>query len=158
VFTTQIDTGYLIGLIVTGVIMLVFWGVGLYLWLSNSSGGWLESWVGGLVVWLGGWALCVLGFVIFAWPPLPGQYNQYRPVSGRVASTSSRFVASGVENGGTNQRILVTFAGGMQVACDDTRCSDLKPGDPLTLLCERDFQWNALEGWNCNWGAARLNR
>lgn len=83
--------------------------------------------------------------------PFQAQYLQYRPVSGTVRSVTSRFLSGG--NNSVSQRFAVTMSGGQIYGCDDTRCSTLKPGDRVTILCERQWQWVGVPGWTCNWGA-----
>lgn len=168
-FHTQTDTGYLVGVIFTIVFMALFWAAGLILWLSKYTGRWASSWAEGLVVWLGGWALCLAGFAIFAFPPLPGAYNEYQPVTGHVQAVSSRFIAGSTQGSGSTQKFAVqlkTTAPGPDgpagitatYGCNDTRCAVLKRGQPVTLLCEKTFQFNSAEGWDCNFGAYGLNR
>ena len=70
-----------------------------------------------------------------------------------VASISSRLIASDTQNGGSTQKFVLTFTGGQALGCNDTRCSAVKVGDKVTLMCERTYQWNAPSpGWDCNWG------
>ena len=162
-FTTQIDTSYLIGVIVMALLVLgsVFALPPFLRWLSKTDavGGanvMPRKWAYGIGI---GLAVVMLGFfTAVAFPPFPGQYNQYTPISGTVKQLSSRFLASDTEGGGSNQRFLVTFTNGVHVGCDDTRCSVLKQGDEVTLLCEKVFQTNAIEGWACNFGRFGLNK
>ena len=161
-FTTQIDTSYLVGLIVMGVLVVgtIFGLPPLLRWFSVwgdiSSKPMPRKWAYGISSVLA--AIMLLIFVVAAWPVLPGEYNSFTPFSGIVKETSSRFLASDTQGGGSNQRFLVEFTNGQHVGCDDTRCSGLKSGDPVTLLCEKVFQWNATEGWACNFGKYGLNK
>lgn len=87
-----------------------------------------------------------------AWP-FDGQYHRYQPISGQVASISSRLIASGTNGGGSTQKFVFTFTDGNAIGCNDTRCSAVAVGDHVTLMCERVYQWNAPnQGWDCNWG------
>lgn len=162
-FTTQIDTSYVIGLVVMAILVLgsVFALPPFLRYLSKTEtiGGqepmsrkWAYG-IGGILA-----AVMLIIFVFAAWPVLPGQYNSYTPFSGTVKENTSRFIASDTQGGGTNQRFLITLTNGQHLGCDDTRCSGLKEGDDVTLLCEKVFQWNATEGWACNFGKYGLNK
>lgn len=89
-------------------------------------------------------------FVPITWPPFAAQYHRYVPKSGTVAAVTSRFLGDG--SGGTQQKFAVRFTTGQVVGCEDTRCSQVREGDRLTLMCERAWQWAGVPGWDCNWG------
>lgn len=117
--------------------------------------GWaMESWLTGLLTGFAGLAIVgvITGFMMWPWQM---RYHEYTPVSGIVQQSSSRFINDG--QGNISQRIAVKISGQIY-GCDDTRCTELKPGDPVTLLCKPEYQWNATPGWACNWGAGRLNK
>jgi uncharacterized SAM-binding protein YcdF (DUF218 family) len=101
-------------------------------------------------------ALIVGGIGTWTAFPFSGQYHRYVPESGVVTAVGSRFLASDTNGGGSTQKFVVTFTDGRSYGCLDTRCANVTKGDHLTLLCEREFQFNAPnEGWNCNWGIDR---
>jgi hypothetical protein len=161
VYGTQVDTSYLIG----NIVMLVLLGLSLFVlppairWVTASedvagsqmSRKWAYG-IGGAVA-----LVMALIFVFATWPFWPGQYNSYKPFSGVVRQTGSRFIASDTQGGGSNQRFMLQLTSGVVVGCDDTRCSALHPGDKVTVLCERSWQWNANAGWVCNFGKYGLN-
>jgi hypothetical protein len=103
-----------------------------------------------------GWGVAILfgsvgTFVAF---PFAGAYHRYVPISGSVTQTvNSRFLSDG---SGTTQNYLVTV-NGQNYRCDDTRCSQLRKGDKVTLMCTKSFQFNATSGYVCNWGKLGLN-
>lgn len=87
-----------------------------------------------------------------AWP-FSGQYHRYQPLGGTVTSIGSRLIASDTQGGGSTQKFVLTFSNGEALGCNDTRCSAVRVGDKVTLMCERAYQWNAPSpGWDCNWG------
>lgn len=113
-----------------------------------------KHWYNAILAGVG--CLLVLGAItLWAMWPLKMTYHEYRPVSGIVQSTSSRFLSDG--QGNVNQRIAVVI-GGQVYGCDDTRCSLLKKGDPVTLLCKSEYEQNGTPGDVCNFGANSLNR
>lgn len=106
--------------------------------------GWLLTIAGGLV------AVVVVAISAFAFFPYKASYHRWEPKSGLVTAIGNRFIGDG--NGGTNQRFVVTLSGSpQQYACDDTRCSLLKVGDPLTLSCKKAYQYASEPGFDCNW-------
>lgn len=154
----QIDTSYVVGLIIIGVFCLIGSLCGIAWWLFDPfehGRGW--SFAEGGLIGGGSWVLFLGLFTLMAFPPLPGQYNTYVPKSGIVAKVGTRFIASDTSGGGSTEKFAVQLTNGQVYGCNDTRCSVLKPGQPVTLLCERVFQWNSSEGWDCNFGAYRLN-
>lgn len=142
------------------------WEIGMYVLVIVTAGA-LAASVGGLIVALvtradaglgtmlvGACAALVAGIilVIVAWP-FSGQYHRYQPLGGTVAKVGSRLIASGTSGGGSTQKFVLTFKGGLSLGCNDTRCSNVDVGDQVTLMCERAYQLNAPSpGWDCNWG------
>jgi hypothetical protein len=99
----------------------------------------------------GCWVLAagfLIGTAIGMWP-YSSEYHVWRTTTGTVKTMDSRMVSAG--DNGMEQRFVVTFADGRQRACDDTRCTTVKPGDVLTLKCKRHYQWGGTPGWDCNW-------
>lgn len=101
------------------------------------------SYVGALAMLLIG-ALC--------WYPFtPARdFHAWNKVTGTVGSISNRFLGDG--NGSMSQRIVVRFAGSHGLyGCDDSRCTSLKAGDRVALLCKREWQFRGQSGWECKW-------
>jgi hypothetical protein len=149
--TQQWDTGYLIGMIITIVItagaFLTVVGAGVTTLNTRGYRGVPTMIFAAIVVILAG------GIGTWISWPWSGQYHRYQPLGGTVASVSSRLIASGTQGGGSTQKFVLTFASGLALGCNDTRCSAVKAGDKVTLMCERAYQWNAPSpGWDCNWG------
>ena len=92
--------------------------------------------------------------VLVVWFPFSSSYNRYTPISGTVQSVSSRFLSDGSNS--VNQRFAVQI-NGHTYGCDDTRCSLIRQGSEVTLLCEKEFQFNGTPGYACNWGKWGLN-
>lgn len=158
VLTQQWDLGYEIGMVITVILTAAA--------LLSSVGGLVTALitkgnrgVGNMLVSFIVFLVAGLIGTIVAWP-FSGQYHRYQPLGGTVASISSRLIASGTQNGGSTQKFVLTFAGGTSadgsrpaLGCNDTRCSAVKVGDKVMLMCERSYQWNApTQGWDCNWG------
>lgn len=92
--------------------------------------------------------LAVLALVViplFGYWPYKGDYHRLQPISGVVASVDSRFLAA-------SQYVVVTYREGETVRCDDSRCATVKVGDQLRLLCTKEFEYGAVNGWGCRWG------
>lgn len=162
-FHTQTDTSYLIGLIIMAIVTGLFLAGGLIWWGWDGAGTMKHprrglSFLQGAGFTLAGWIVCWGLFAWAAWPPLPGAYNSYQPVTGTVKQVSSRFIAGEASGSGSTQKFAVQLTSGQTYGCNDTRCSVLKPGQDVTLLCEKVFQFNAAEGWDCNFGKYGLNK
>lgn len=147
------DPGWLVGMVaLTGLLALaVLIGTAGLVWEWRSrysdGGGVATAIVCGIAAAI---LLIIFAFVSFPWK---AQYHRFVPVTGTVtAPVTSRFLAG--DNGGSNQKFLVTI-GGRQYGCNDTRCAGLAKGDRVTLMCERAWQWAGTPGWDCNWGALR---
>lgn len=146
--TPELDTSLLIG----SIILIILGMAGA---VAVAVVGYAMSWnvwgyLAGLVVNAFVWAL----MLVLIWFPFKYPYNHYVPVSGTVTATGSRFIGDG--RGGTSQRFLVGI-NGQAYGCDDTRCSQLVKGMQVTLMCEKDFQFNGTSGFVCNWGKLGLN-
>ena len=94
-------------------------------------------------------AVIVLIIVGFAFWPYQWDYHSWQKTSGTIQSISKRLVSTGDK--GMEERFVVQFTDGRQRACDDSRCSLLKPGMVLTLRCKRAYQWGATPGYDCNY-------
>jgi hypothetical protein len=149
----QWTLGVLIGLPILGIVtvIVILGGIGLTLfWFSE------EGWFGGLLA-LGAtllvWAL-VTGISLFCYWPLKAEYHQYRPVSGVVATTNSRLIASDTSGGGSNQKFVFTLVGTpQQYGVNDTRAAATRPGDTVHLRCVRSYEYGSNNaGYDCKWG------
>ena len=154
-FAAQLDTSVYIGTIV----MLVIGFIGLvisvlcYVYFSeeDSRAGGIAAGIIALVIT----AIITGGGLVLVWFPFGYSYNHYVPISGKVQSATSRFISSG-SNSGTDQVFLVVI-NGKPYKVNDTRAAQLKPGMDVTLLCEKEFQFNGTPGYDCNWGKLGLN-
>lgn len=157
---TQWNTGYEIGfffvlIIGAGCLLTILIGVGAEIAFRNRSGGpdglgWITA---GIATVIG---LIVGGIAAFVFFPYQSVYFKYQPISGTITQqVSSRFINEGSQ-GGTTQNFLV-YINGNPYRCDDTRCSGLQKGMKVTLMCEKQYQFNATAGWSCNWGKLGLN-
>ena len=92
--------------------------------------------------------LALLGLVIgsaFGYWPYRGDYHRLQPATGTVATIDTRFLAA-------SQYVVITYDTGLIVRCDDSRCATVKVGDRLRLLCTKEFEYGAVNGWGCKWG------
>jgi hypothetical protein len=147
--TAQLDTGVLVGSIVTIVLAVI----GL---IATGLFAVARYWWGALACAAITFAVAGAAF-FFTWFPFGYDYNHYVPKSGTVTAISTRLISDG--NGGMNQRVAV-WLNGHPYACDDTRCAPpaLHKGMEITLVCEKEFQFNAPSpGYGCNWGKFGLN-
>lgn len=144
----QLDTSVLIGIIIAIIIGVV----GLI--ASAGVGFYFRSWSSAIVSGVAT-ALCVVLTLFLVLFPFGYAYNHYVPVSGTVSHINSRFIGDG--QGGTTQ-FFVVWIGNSPYKCDDSRCGGLHSGSQVTLLCEKEFQFNApTQGFVCNWGKLGLN-
>lgn len=150
---TQLDVGWEIAIWIGGLgLAAVFLGIIAFIigMMSDSDSNLPVA--GFMTAICGGIAALICGIITF--PPFSMQYHEYKPVSGIVQSVTSRFLSDGSNS--TSQRFAVVI-GGKIYGCDDTRCSTLRRGSTVTLLCEEEFQLNATPGEVCNWGKEGLN-
>lgn len=94
-------------------------------------------------------ALCAGALTAGLMYPWQGEYHHWREVNGSVASISKRLVSSGESS--MQERFVLHLADGRVRSCDDSRCSGLKVGDPVTLKCKKHWQFAGTDGWDCNW-------
>ena len=78
--------------------------------------------------------------------PYHMEYHEIRNVQGTVTQVSNRFLAG--DNGGTNQKFVVTI-NGKQYGCNDTRCSLVHVGSWLQLGCQRVWEFGSKDGYDC---------
>lgn len=98
-------------------------------------------------------AAVVLVITAIAFWPYGWQYHSWQKTTGTVQTISKRLVSSGDKS--MEERFVVEFSDGRQRACDDSRCSLLRPGMMLVLRCKRAYQWGATPGYDCNYVDAR---
>ena len=96
-----------------------------------------------------GLAIAVIVFMTAYWP-FDSSYHKWYTVAGVVKSIDSR-QAEG--DSASFTRMVITYAGGEQYGCDDTRCAAVRPGDLLTLRCKREWQYEGTPGYLCNFVA-----
>lgn len=152
--TAQWDTAYMVTTLILGSIMAlcliaIIGGLAWEAFRDYTDGGGFGVGIVAAVVFI--IALVIMMVNLF---PYSDKYHRYVPVSGTVERVSSRFLSDGQ---GTNQKFAVVI-NGQTYGCNDTRCSLLKPGSEITLMCEPQYQWNATAGYDCNWGKDGLNR
>jgi|SRR6478736_2436812 len=88
--------------------------------------------------------ILVIASAIGYWP-YDGDYHRLQPVTGTVAAVDSRFLAA-------SQYVVITYKEGATVRCDDSRCATVRVGDNLRLLCTKEYEYGAVNGWGCRWG------
>jgi hypothetical protein len=138
--------GILIGLPLSILIVVILIGIGIAMFFADE---------------LGGSFLCMFCAVLviaatacLMWP-YAGEYHQWRETRGTVEVIDSRLVGA---NKSTTERFVVTFTDGRQRSCDDTRCSAVREGDELTLMCKRAWQWAGEHGYDCNFVSVKAVR
>lgn len=138
----MIDLGWLIGNIIIIVASIIVLGIAVALIRNDEPAAALGTFAG--VVFIGG------GLLLFNNFPFDMEYHSYRPVSGVVDSTNSRFMTNG--SSGTSQKFAIRFQGSDQIyGCNDTRCSLAEKGDKLALKCERIWQYASVGGYDCRY-------
>lgn len=81
--------------------------------------------------------------------PLKAEYLQWRPVDGTVQSIDKRLIGG---DGGMSERYVVSIDGyDVPYSIDDTRAATLREGDDVSLMCTREWQWAAVDGYACRW-------
>lgn len=121
--------------------------VGSILWAMFGDSDWSPiAWFIAIV------AALALGFGLVAYYPFSSDFHKYYPVTGTVQTVDSRLIGNG--DSGVSQRFVVVLKeSGQPFAVDDTRATLLKPGDPVSLRCKREFEFNSVPGWGCKWNA-----
>lgn len=146
--------GIIIGLPILAVALIVLTvAFFAFRWWANNG----DSYNRGLAVGLkwGTLPVSVLVLILgaFAFWPFKWEYHSWQPTAGTVQTVSKRLVSTGDKQ--MEERFVVAFTDGRQRACDDSRCSLLRPGMTLTLRCKRAYQWGATPGYDCNYVDAR---
>lgn len=136
--------GFIIVLIIALVVIFGSW----LAYQEDDDKFWIGSAVFGVLVGIFASVIYITSMWPFSW-----EYHEWRAVSGTVDQVSSRTMSD--DNGNMVQRFVVRYGNGDERACDDTRCSLLKPGDQLSLTCKREWQWVGEHGWSCNYVSSK---
>ena len=80
--------------------------------------------------------------------PFKAEYLQWRPVTGVVEQADSRFNSRGE---GVSEVYVLTIDG-QPYRVDDNRAITVDEGDTVSLMCTREWQWAASDGYSCRWG------
>lgn len=100
--------------------------------------GWFSLIVG--VIWL---AIAAVAYI-----PYGKDYHYWTPVTGEVEEVDSRLLSDGE---GMSERYVFTIDG-QPYGVDDTRAATVDEGDRVALMCKKEWQWQAADGWGCRWG------
>lgn len=150
----MVSLGILIGLPILSVLLaaLVFIFIGTRHWAKTADD--IDRPLAVGLKWGTAAAVVVTLFVaaLALWP-FDWQYHSWQKTTGTIQTMSKRLVSTGDKS--MEERFVVQFTDGRQRACDDSRCSLLKPGMMLTLRCKRAYQWGATPGYDCNYVEAR---
>lgn len=151
----MISIGWLIGTIISAILILASAIVGLLSWMTPRETVGRNNYSEPDNDLL--WATRIISTVVLlatvgvyfgtTWPTFDMQYHTYKPVSGTVTAIGTRLLGS---DKSTNQEFVVTI-NGQDYRCDDTRCALTKVGDTLSLRCIRDWQYAGTSGWDCNY-------
>lgn len=137
----MISMGFIISLIFFVIISLVMLVITLVCALNDDK----DIAIGVTAVW---WFF-VLPIALFGFFPYDMQYHSYRPVDGKVVKMDKRLMG-GSDN--LAEKYAVQLEGSPQIyGCEDTRCSVLKPGDTLSLMCIREWEYAGVDGYNCKY-------
>lgn len=103
------------------------------------------------------WALSysAVSFIIAAlfffggtWPLDMSYHHQYR-VTGTITHIASRLKEHG---SGMSQRYVFSIKGlPSGYGVDDTRAALKKVGDHVDLMCQKEYVYNSISGYSCNW-------
>lgn len=88
------------------------------------------------------------GLTALSLVPYDAEYWQWRPVDGVVQSVDSRLLKDGE---GMSERYVLTI-NGTPYGVDDTRAATVAAGDKVRLMCTKEWQWAADDGYACRWG------
>lgn len=93
-------------------------------------------------------ALLIMGIGVAAYYPFGSEWHSNYRVTGTVQETNKRLIADGDS---MSERYVLNIDG-KPFGVDDTRASLVKPGDKVTLICNKEWQYAAEAGWACRWG------
>lgn len=146
------ETKWSLGVLIGGPISLIIIGalVWIVIWGLRDKQPTDYGWTRGKFAWFWGSILLAITLIVvaLAYFPYKAEYHQWRPVNGTVVNVSSRILGS---DGDINQRFVVQFTNGELRSCDDTRCSLIKKGDKLFLMCKKSWQFSGESGYDCNY-------
>ena len=80
--------------------------------------------------------------------PFKAEYLQWRPVAGIAEAVDSRFNS---HSSGVSETFVITIDG-QPYRVDDNRAITVNEGDHVSLMCTREWQWAANDGYSCRWG------
>ena len=102
-----------------------------------------------VAIWSACWVI-IIGLMLIGQYPFSANFHKWYGVEGTVSETSSRLLTD--SDGNVSQKIVIRFAESNTLyGCNDTRCALAHKGDHIRLLCSRDFEFNAVPGWNCKY-------
>jgi heme/copper-type cytochrome/quinol oxidase subunit 4 len=119
-----------------------------YQWWKRERGGADSGFLIGVSICAAIAAFCLVVGTMWGMYPFKTEYHKWIITKGTVENVDSRFLADG--QGGTTERFVVTFDDGRLRSCDDSRCSQVKPGGTLVLACKRAWQYSGTDGYDCN--------
>ena len=93
-------------------------------------------------------AVAAIGITAGSNIPFKAEYLQWRPVTGVVEQADSRFNSRGE---GVSEVYVLTIDG-QPYRVDDNRAITVDEGDTVSLMCTREWQWAASDGYSCRWG------
>ena len=93
-------------------------------------------------------AVAAIGITAGSNIPFKAEYLQWRPVTGVVEQADSRFNSS---SEGVSEVYVLTIDG-QPYRVDDNRAITVDEGDTVSLMCTREWQWAASDGYSCRWG------
>lgn len=93
-------------------------------------------------------AVAAIGIMAGSNIPFKAEYLQWRPVTGVVEQADSRFNSRGE---GVSEVYVLTIDG-QPYRVDDNRAITVDEGDTVSLMCTREWQWAASDGYSCRWG------
>ena len=152
--------GVLVGIPISALFIIGLTGIGLAIILASRRTAKPRAdgthhpfhfWAGEFIPlgWFSlGIAIVWAGIAAVAYIPYGKDYHYWTPVTGAVEEIDSRLISSG---DGMAERYVFTIDG-QPYGVDDTRAATVDEGDRVALLCKKEWQWQAADGWGCRWG------
>jgi hypothetical protein len=136
---------FIIGGIGLGLVLLTAGGVVYEKRAKYSDGlGKLLAICAGIVL------LIMVAISLVGYYPYRADYHRWYHVSGIVTESGNRLIPS--SDGKSVQQRVVLVINKQPYGVDDTRATVVKSGDYVDLSCKKEFQFNGVSGWACNWG------